>query len=71
MEPDCSTPQYNHHGTNMKSSSSLFLARCLVFVVVSSIALRGKVKLVGVWWVIGVDASSIIITFELSDMLAK
>ena len=47
------------------------LAKCFVFAVVSLIVLRGKVKLVGVWWVIGVDASFIITTFVLSDMLAE
>ena len=49
----------------------LVLAKCFVFAVISVIVLHGKVKLVGVWWVIGVDASSIITTFELSDMLAE
>ena len=49
----------------------LVLAKCFVFVIINVIVLRGKVKLVGVWWVIGVDASSIIITFVLSDMLAE
>ena len=49
----------------------LVLAKCLIFAVISVIVLHGKVKLVGVWWVTGVDVSSIITTFVLGDMLAE
>ena len=49
----------------------LVLAKCFVFAVINLIVLRGRVELVGVWWVIGVDASYFITTYELSDMLAE